>query len=285
MGQGELQYQVTELQWNETGSLRPFALNPSPYFGWREKCYPQRFSASSANCISIPQGSRPNSRHFRAPMSAFAASCVHRPALLGFFLRHALESAWLAEHGAPPALAALAAARAAAQFIEAEAEALTPTDRAALPAWVAMMAADVAPSPASLTRHFAANPSEIAHIRAIWSQLGTADALMETGGDIRLARDPRSALNGYGCSHRPRPWAVTFASSTASSSSERGFEAADRARLHTTLALLRGTPRRDAIRASLDAVREGLAAPSTSRNRPKSSSPPQARTPNCWPWP
>ena len=183
----------------------------------------------------------------------------HRPALLGFFLRHALESAWLTEHGAPPALASLAAARAAAQFIEAEAEALIPTDRAALPAWVAMMAADVAPSPASLTRHFAANPSEIAHIRAIWSQLGTADALMETGGDIRLARDPRSALNGYGCSHRPRPWAVTFASSTASSSSERGFEAADRARLHTTLALLRGTPRRDAIRASLDAVREGLA--------------------------
>ena len=56
-------------------------------------------------------------------------------------------------------------------------------------------------------------------------------ALMATGGDIRLRTDPETLLNGYGCSHRPRPWAITFASSTASSVSERGYMAADVARL------------------------------------------------------
>jgi hypothetical protein len=219
---------------------------------------------TSATLLGIERQLHLDAARLAPEFAAFSGTDVtlqpaafHRPALLGFFLRHALESAWLTEHGAAPALAALAAARAAAQFIQAEA--LTQTDRAALPAWVAMMAGDVAPSPASLTRHFSASPSEIAHIRAVWSLLGTAEALMETGGDIRLARDPLSALNGYGCSHRPRPWAVTFASSTASSCSERGFEAADRVRLQTTLALLRGTARRDAIRASLDEVRDGLA--------------------------
>jgi hypothetical protein len=80
---------------------------------------------------------------------------------------------------------------------------------------------------------------------------------METGGDIRLQRDPRSALNGYGCSHRPRPWAVTFASSTASSSSERGYLAADLERLKTTAAMLAGDAQA-ATRASLALVRQGI---------------------------
>ncbi len=196
---------------------------------------------------------------FRDVAAPLPPAAFQRPALTAFHLRHALEAAWLTQHGAPEALANLAAARAAAQFIQAEAEALAQADRAALPAWVPMMAAEVAPSPADLLCHFSSSPAEIAHLRGIWSLLGTADALMETGGDIRLARDPRLGLNGYGCSHRARPWAVTFASSTASSSSERGFAAADAARLHTTLALLRGTDRRTAIVQSLDAVREGLA--------------------------
>jgi hypothetical protein len=121
------------------------------------------------------------------------------------------------------------------------------------------MAGDVAPSAASIAEYFSATDEDIARIRRIWPLLGTAEALMETGGDIRLARDPVSALNGYGCSHRPRPWAVTFASSTASSSSERGYAAADRARLRATLLLLRGTDRRKTTRAALNAVRRGIA--------------------------
>jgi hypothetical protein len=117
------------------------------------------------------------------------------------------------------------------------------------------MAADVAPRQFP---DFGASAAEQALIRALWSHLGTAEALMETGGDIRLACDPVSGLNGYGCSHRPRPWAITFASSTASSSSERGYRAADEARLLVTLALLTGTAPRAAVRALADGVRGSL---------------------------
>jgi hypothetical protein len=191
------------------------------------------------------------------PALPSSQACVH-PGLLGFHLRHTLESAWFAARGIAPALASLAAARAAAQFIMAEAETLPPAERAALPAWVQPMAADAAPGADVLAAHFPATAAQIALIRRIWPLLGTAEGLMETGGDIRLARDPRSALNGYGCSHRPRPWAITFASSTASSSSERGYTAADRARLRATLALLRGTAGRSAVRQSLNAVRRGI---------------------------
>ncbi len=166
-------------------------------------------------------------------------------------LRLGLEAAWYIKRGVAPSLARLAAARVAARF--ALADIASP-----LPEWMKVMASDAAPAADAIARHFTASHEEIAHIIGIWALLDTADALMETGGDIRLARDPRTALNGYGCSHRPRPWAITFASSTASSSSERGFEAADRARLHCTLELLRGTPRRIAIRRSLGAVRHRI---------------------------
>jgi hypothetical protein len=189
-------------------------------------------------------------------------------ALPGFYLRLGLEWAWLQKRpGIPPALAGLAAARAAALFIQAEMDQLAAADRAALPDWVDAMASEVEPSISALRTVSAKLPGGIAdaaglaRILDIWGLLGTADALMETGGDIRLQRDPRSALNGYGCSHRPRPWAITFASSTASSSSERGYLAADLQRLKTTARLLtdRESPvRRAPVRASLAAVRRGL---------------------------
>jgi hypothetical protein len=183
-----------------------------------------------------------------------------RPALLGLHLRLALEAEALTRKGVPAALARAAAARAAAQFITAEAGSLSPEDRAALPGWVAPMAAEVSPGPAQLTRHFGLSAAESDLLHRNWPHLGTAEALMETGGDIRLARDPKTALNGYGCSHRPRPWAITFASSTASSSSERGYIAADKARLRVTTALLRGTAPEKAIRQSIETVRRGIAS-------------------------
>ncbi len=189
------------------------------------------------------------------------------PALLGFFLRHALELAWLSRRAGARANMAgaigLAAARAAALFIQAESDSLTAAERAALPRWAGIMASEVAPTPELLALVSAnlpgdaASSAQIARIRAVWNQLGTADALMETGGDIRLQRDPRSALNGYGCSHRPRPWAVTFASSTASSSSERGYLAADLQRLKTTAAML-AQGSQAPVRASLASVRLGI---------------------------
>jgi hypothetical protein len=176
-----------------------------------------------------------------------------------FHIRWSLETAWLRRAFVPEPLASLAAARAAAQYIAADFDIIPATEAATLPAWLPKMAADITPANAIFTQiHPAITPAQAQTLRAAWPNLGTAETLMETGGDIRLQRDPRSALNGYGCSHRPRPWAITFASSTASSSSERGYAAADEARLHATAALLTGAAR-PAIAARLQDIRSGLA--------------------------
>lgn len=74
------------------------------------------------------------------------------------------------------------------------------------------------------------SPATASLLTTVWSLLGPAEYLMGNGGDGRLMLDPETGLNAYGCSSRPRPWAVTFASSTASSISERGYAAAEAAR-------------------------------------------------------
>ncbi len=52
------------------------------------------------------------------------------------------------------------------------------------------------------------------------------ESLLITGGDPRLEVDPLRALNRFGCRPWPRPEVLTFASSTASTVSYRGFAAA-----------------------------------------------------------
>jgi len=47
--------------------------------------------------------------------------------------------------------------------------------------------------------------------------------LLASGGDTRLSLDPTTKLNGYGCRPFPRPEAFTFASSTATSISDRAY--------------------------------------------------------------
>jgi hypothetical protein len=91
-----------------------------------------------------------------------------------------------------------------------------------------------------------------------WPLLGPTEWLMEQGGDARLATDPFTGLNGYGCSHRPRPWAVTFASSTASSSSERGYLGAEAARRRMIAAGFRDSAG-EAVTAEAERVRQALA--------------------------
>lgn len=56
------------------------------------------------------------------------------------------------------------------------------------------------------------------------------DFLLAEGGDARLTVDAETRLNGYGCRPFPRPEAFTFASSTATSISDRAYAAADAAR-------------------------------------------------------
>jgi hypothetical protein len=196
---------------------------------------------------------------FRGLAAELPETAYERPGLLGFFLRHALEARFLARRGIQTELAWAAAARAAAQFVLAEPAMLSAEDRAALPGWVKGMGAEVSPGAVAIAENFGISLTQAARLHECWHYLGTADALLETGGDIRLARDPKTALNGYGCSHRPRPWAVTFASSTASSCSERGYLAADQARLGTTAALLRGSAPVRAISASVELARRGIA--------------------------
>jgi len=52
---------------------------------------------------------------------------------------------------------------------------------------------------------------------------GSLEWLLASGGDTRLALDPATQLNGYGCRPFPRPEAFTFASSTATSISDRAY--------------------------------------------------------------
>lgn len=54
--------------------------------------------------------------------------------------------------------------------------------------------------------------------------------LLTLGGDGRLRVDPETGLNQYGCSPMPRPDAITFSSSTASSVSPMAYQAADNLR-------------------------------------------------------
>jgi hypothetical protein len=53
------------------------------------------------------------------------------------------------------------------------------------------------------------------------------DELLASGGDTRLRLDPATRLNFYGCRPYPRPEAITFASSTATSISERAWRRAE----------------------------------------------------------
>jgi hypothetical protein len=60
--------------------------------------------------------------------------------------------------------------------------------------------------------------------------LAKTEQLLLEGGDARIALEPRSKTNKYGCSPVPTPTIAAFGSSTASSISELGFAAANRLR-------------------------------------------------------
>ena len=77
--------------------------------------------------------------------------------------------------------------------------------------------------------------------------------LLASGGDTRLHIDPVNRLNGYGCRPYPRPEAFTFASSTATSISERAYRAAEAARAE----LIR-TGLQHGLAAAVDAQLEAL---------------------------
>lgn len=185
-----------------------------------------------------------------------------------FHLRHALELSLLLDAGVAPQLAGLAAARVAARF--ARLDGLGAADARGHEAWIDPMAADAPPPAATLAAIWkrlrvrqgprppvALDRAVAGRLAAAWPLLGPAELLLATGGDARLGLHPATHLNHYGCSHRPRPWAVTYASSTASSLSERGFAGAEQARLRLALAALAGDP--DPARPEAARIRAAIA--------------------------
>ena len=70
--------------------------------------------------------------------------------------------------------------------------------------------------------------------------LAPLDQLLVSGSDNRLALDQKTRLNSYGCAAVPQPATISFASTTASSISTRGFAAARAAHAHFVGARRRG---------------------------------------------
>lgn len=84
---------------------------------------------------------------------------------------------------------------------------------------------------------------------------------MVGGGDARLLVASATGLNRYGTTPRPRPEAIHFSSSTASSVSDYGFALCDLLRRRMLRAVLRGVVGFATIREAMaDAVREEIAA-------------------------
>ncbi|AQS87988.1 hypothetical protein AA101099_1430 [Neoasaia chiangmaiensis NBRC 101099] len=195
---------------------------------------------------------------------------LDHPELAATILRHAIELGRL-RHDTPEIdapLAVFTAARIAALFHDLDAN---PAPAPTLP-WLAPLRQDTPPDPETLARLWpllaAALPDASISIDTetlsrrlarAWPHLGPTESLMAEGGDARLKVDPQTGLNRYGCSHRPRPWAITFASSTASSLSERGFGGAENARRTMVAALLHDTPPDDARQNIVQAARRGIA--------------------------
>jgi hypothetical protein len=81
------------------------------------------------------------------------------------------------------------------------------------------------------------------------------ERILSAGGDSRLIVDPKTGLNRYGTVPRPRPEAVHFSSSTASSISDYGFMLCELLRRGLLLAAIRyGIPVDDLRRRVTDAV-------------------------------
>ncbi len=88
--------------------------------------------------------------------------------------------------------------------------------------------------------------------------LPATEALLTDGGDARIALDPETARNRYGCPARPEAGLADFGSSTASSISPRGFAAAEA--LRRRLAAMDGRQTRASTYArELDRMRGELA--------------------------
>ncbi|MBF0562615.1 MAG: hypothetical protein HQL37_11460 [Alphaproteobacteria bacterium] len=96
-------------------------------------------------------------------------------------------------------------------------------------------------------------------MRQGWAVAPPAEYLLTTGGDTRLRLDPETGLNRYGCSPRPRPEAITFASTTATSISVGAFRQVESLRQSLLQAAIVGQLSQAYTRAMEDTRSEILA--------------------------
>jgi len=83
------------------------------------------------------------------------------------------------------------------------------------------------------------------------------ERMLVLGGDHRLAVDPNTQLNGYGCRPFPRPEAITFSSSTATSISKYAYDLVEKRRQQfISEAIERGTS--PAVAGLAQEVRDGI---------------------------
>ncbi|AOX20867.1 hypothetical protein A0U90_11925 [Kozakia baliensis] len=195
-----------------------------------------------------------------------------RPDCAATILRHAIELCRLRQDApqVDAAMTSFAAARLAALFHALDAE------PASIPVelqWLDKLRSDTPPDADTIQTLWSTALSQLipaasatidphiiaASLQPIWNDLAPTEYLMAEGGDARLLINPQTGLNRYGCSHRPRPWAVTFSSSTASSLSERGFGGAEKARQALVSSLLNGADRIIAQRNLVEKTRHAIA--------------------------
>ncbi|NTV11902.1 MAG: hypothetical protein HGA47_14215, partial [Zoogloea sp.] len=81
--------------------------------------------------------------------------------------------------------------------------------------------------------------SELGRAQADPALLPSTATLLASGGDARIALDPSSGVNQYGCPPHPDEGLLAFGSSTASVVSHGGFAAAEALRRHVVERLLR----------------------------------------------
>jgi hypothetical protein len=82
--------------------------------------------------------------------------------------------------------------------------------------------------------------------------------ILTKGGDNRLLIDTRTGLNQYGCSPKPRPWAITFSSCTASSISDIGYQETERLR-QSLLSAIAGNSLSDHFIGETERIRREVA--------------------------
>lgn len=176
-----------------------------------------------------------------------------RPRLLGLVLRWAQEAAFLVARAGPSPSARIEALASAWRHGAGLVARLDEAGRGEMKRWVPsrLWSEDRLIFSAEGARWLAgglnlgdpgADPSAAAETGELALPL---ESLLEAGGDGRIASSPATGMNRYGAASRPRPEAVHFSSSTASSVSDYGFAALDRLRRALLVeTLFRVAPRR-----------------------------------------